>query len=240
MGCDASIGEINYQESEQLDIVHKEEMQIPIEASTLENDEQLPSTSTIDINFTQASLEQLDIVHQVEMQVPIEASILENEQLPSTPTIIINFIQASSVNQENFNQSSSQQFVNSFVVCTCCYRDLFHRGTCHFQGKNCNFDHAIVNRALFHKYHYCTPGMMEYICKVCHNNLRAKEPRMPRDAFARLGKKTGENFLKALQNKPEFVCTCCNQMLFWKTVVVFQENKYDFRNALQIQIRMSQ
>ena len=189
-----SISEINCQESQSFEVVHPhEEMQIPIEARTLENDQQIPTTSTLDINFTQTS----------------------------------------SINHETFNQSPSQQFQNVHEVCTCCHKDLFHRKAYRiFKRTNYNFDHAIVNRPLLHTYCYWTPGRMEYICKICHNNLRAQEPRMPRNAVAQLGKKAGENFLKALQNKPEFVCTSCHQMLCRKTVVVFHENKYNFKNAI--------
>ena len=196
LGCDVqsvSIGNMNGQALEPFQVVHpdhEEEMQLPVEVTTLDNDEQIPSNSTMHINFTQTS----------------------------------------SINQENCNQLSLQQFEN---VCTCCHRTVFNRkGYVVFKETNYNFHHAIVHRALFHKYRYCTPGRMEYICNTCHNNLRVKEPRMPQNAVAWLGKKAGENFLKALNNKPEFVCTCCNQMLFRKTVVVFHENKYDFGNAL--------
>ena len=168
--------------------------------------------------------------HEEEMQLLEEATLENDEQIPSTSSMDINFTQTSN-NQENFNQPPSQEFQNE--VCTCCHRNLFHRGTyVIFKRTNYNFDHAIVNRALFHKYRYCPPGRMECICKVCHNHLRAKEPRMPMNAVAQLGQKAGENFLKALQNKPEFVCTCCHHMLFRKMVVVFHENKYDFGNTL--------
>ena len=150
--------------------------------------------------------------------------------MPSTSSMDMNFMQTSSMNQEDFNQLPSQQFEN---VCTCCHRNVFNRkGYVFFRERNYNFDHEIVHRALFHTYHFCAPGRMKYICNTCHNNLSAKEPKMPRNAAAHLGKRAGENFLKALQNKPEFVCTCCHQMLFRKTVVVFHKNKYDFGNTL--------
>ena len=34
----------------------------------------------------------------------------------------------------------------------------------------------------------------------------------------------GANFLKALNKRPEYVCTCCHCMLFCKTVQLFNIN----------------
>ena len=152
--CDiqsVSIGEINCQESQIFEVVHPhEEMQIPIEAITLENDHQIPSTSTLDINLTQTS----------------------------------------SINHENFNQSPLQQFQNAHEICTCCHKDLFHRKSYRiFKRTNYNFDHAIVNRALFHTYHYCTPGRMEYICRICHNNLRSTGTKNAKECCCPVGQK---------------------------------------------------
>ena len=38
---------------------------------------------------------------------------------------------------------------------------------------------------------------------------------------------TGTNFLKALNKRPEYVCTCCHHMLFCKTVQLFHTTDYD-------------
>ena len=37
----------------------------------------------------------------------------------------------------------------------------------------------------------------------------------------------GVNFLKALNKRPEYVCTCCHRMLFRKTVRLFHTTQYD-------------
>ena len=44
--------------------------------------------------------------------------------------------------------------------------------------------------------------------------------------------KPGYKFLKTLWEKPKFVCTCCHQWLFRKTLIVFDQNKYDFNNDI--------
>ena len=41
---------------------------------------------------------------------------------------------------------------------------------------------------------------------------------------------TGAKFLKALNQKPEYVCTCCHHMLFRKTVQQFLIKDYDMNN----------
>ena len=37
----------------------------------------------------------------------------------------------------------------------------------------------------------------------------------------------GANFLKALNQRPEYVCTCCHHILFHKTVQLFHTTQYD-------------
>ena len=44
--------------------------------------------------------------------------------------------------------------------------------------------------------------------------------------------KAGTNFLKSLQEMPQFVCTCCHCMLFSKTVTPFNIREYDMNNDI--------
>ena len=44
--------------------------------------------------------------------------------------------------------------------------------------------------------------------------------------------KAGTNFLKSLQEMPQFVCTCCHCMLFNKTVKPFNIREYDMNNDI--------
>ena len=51
-------------------------------------------------------------------------------------------------------------------------------------------------------------SMVTYICKICHENLRTTEnhlPKMPRKEVARKTSVTGNAFLQAIREKPEFV-----------------------------------
>ena len=40
----------------------------------------------------------------------------------------------------------------------------------------------------------------------------------------------GANFLKALIQRPQYVCTCCHRMMFHKTVQLFNITDYDTSN----------
>ena len=118
-----------------------------------------------------------------------------------------------------------------FWVCTCCHRELFIRKHCViFNQMKYDFNNMIIKKALCQQYRYCAPESMEYICNTCHNNLRAEEPKIPRNAFACTSKKAAVAFLKACKMKPELVCTCCHRILFRKTVVIFNESNYSFGN----------
>ena len=80
-----------------------------------------------------------------------------------------------------------------------------------------------------------TNGFCEYICKTCHQCLvteNGKNPRMLRKAHARSRNDPGTKFLQAIREKPEFVCTCCHRWLFRKTVMVYDEPKYDMSDPI--------
>ena len=44
--------------------------------------------------------------------------------------------------------------------------------------------------------------------------------------------KAGANFLKSLQEMPQFVCTSCHCILFQKTVKPFKTGEYDMNNDI--------
>ena len=72
------------------------------------------------------------------------------------------------------------------------------------------------------------------MCKTCHSNLHDKnnrEPTIPRMLLK--GKKSAASkFFNAIDNKPQYVCTCCHRWLFKKSVSVFNEKKFDFDNIV--------
>ena len=67
------------------------------------------------------------------------------------------------------------------------------------------------------------------ICGSCDKRL--KETCNEKPVLPYYGKYpntvVGANFLKALDQRPEYVCTCCHHMLFHKTVQLFNTTDYD-------------
>ena len=59
-----------------------------------------------------------------------------------------------------------------------------------------------------------------FICNVCKAPLMKtthESQHVPRFAKCPIAR-VGANFLKALQDKPDFICIVCHQLLFWKSV----------------------
>ena len=72
----------------------------------------------------------------------------------------------------------------------------------------------------------------QYICSSCDRILQEtsyENPVVPHGAKYP-NAVTGANFLKALNQRPEYVCTCCHCMLFCKTVQQFHVEDYDISN----------
>ena len=71
-----------------------------------------------------------------------------------------------------------------------------------------------------------------YICLQCHNELIGTTNEnyiMPFHSKNTL-MKTGVNLLRSLDERPEYVCPCCHQMLFQKYVRLFKISEYDQTN----------
>ena len=69
----------------------------------------------------------------------------------------------------------------------------------------------------------------QYICASCDKRL--KETGNEKPVLPYYGKYphavAGANFLKALNQRPEYMCTCCHHMLFHKAVQLFYTTNYD-------------
>ena len=72
------------------------------------------------------------------------------------------------------------------------------------------------------------------ICLSCHTALTTTNIENPVVLYhIKEGKiRDGANFLKALNEKLEYVCTCCHQLLFCKTVRNFLIDEYDNTNEV--------
>ena len=74
----------------------------------------------------------------------------------------------------------------------------------------------------------------QYICPSCDKRLKETSNENP--VLPYYGKYpnavAGANFLKALNQRPEYVCTCCHHMLFHKTVQLFHTTDYDMTDEI--------
>ena len=77
--------------------------------------------------------------------------------------------------------------------------------------------------------------MKSYICTSCDKRLKEtsdENPVLP--YYAKYSNAvTGANFLKALNQRPEYVCTCCHHMLFCKIVQWLNIKDYDMSNETE-------
>ena len=73
-----------------------------------------------------------------------------------------------------------------------------------------------------------------YICLSCDKALHNTSNENPIVPYHVKNKCviSGANFMKSLQEKPEYVCTCCHHVLFKNTVKVFNVEKYDLTNSI--------
>ena len=72
----------------------------------------------------------------------------------------------------------------------------------------------------------------QYICALCDKRLKEtsnENPFIP--YYAKYPNAVaGVNFLKALNQRPQYVCTCCHCMLFHKPVQQFNIKDYNMSN----------
>ena len=117
-------------------------------------------------------------------------------------------------------------------VCVCCSRSV-EKSMCQLYNKvDYDFSNFVVSRCLPHV-RDCIDEQ-KYICLSCHKRLREmNNDKIVLPYHGRYPHVTaGTNFLKSLQEMPQFVCTCCHCMLFSKTVKPFNIREYDMNNDI--------
>ena len=116
------------------------------------------------------------------------------------------------------------------MTCVCCNRPM-QKHLCEIYNKlDYDFTNVVVSQCLQHVSN--TVHDDQYICSSCDKILKEtsdENPVVPH--YVRYPNVvTGANFLKALNQRPEYVCTCCHCMLFRKTVQLFHMEDYDISN----------
>ena len=144
--------------------------------------------------------------------------------------------------ENNIQEIAKSQKTNSYI-CTSCHAELQQKMTCvccnrHITKHVCkmynkvdyDFTNFIVSQCLQHVSNSLHDK--QYICSSCDKILTEtsyENPVVPH--YAKYPNAvTGANFLKALNQRPEYVCTCCHCMLFHKTVQQFHIEDYDINN----------
>ena len=115
-------------------------------------------------------------------------------------------------------------------VCVCCSRNV-EKNMCQLYRKaDYDFSTFVVSQCL--PYVGDCEDEEKYICLSCHKRLKeTNKNNMVLPYYGRYPNvKAGTNFLKSLQEMPQFVCTCCNHILFHKTVKAFKIGEYDMNN----------
>ena len=113
------------------------------------------------------------------------------------------------------------------MTCVSCNRQM-QKHVCKIYNKeDYKFSYFVVSQCLQH-----LPNSIhevQYICTSCNKALTQTSDENPLVPYhvKYASAVTGAKFLKALNQKPEYVCTCCHCMLFCKTVQQFHITDYD-------------
>ena len=144
--------------------------------------------------------------------------------------------------QNNIQEMAKSQRTNSHIykschvqlqqkiTCVCCKRHMQKHGCKMYNKIDYDFTNFDVSQCLGHLSN--SAHEEQNICALCDKRLKEtsnENPVLP--SYANYPNAvTGANFLKALNQRPEYVCTCCHHMLFHKTVQQFNMKDYDMSN----------
>ena len=116
-------------------------------------------------------------------------------------------------------------------TCVCCNTNV-QKDICKIYNKaGYDFRSFVLSQCLRHVSNP-TNNEDQYICASYDKRLQETSNETP--VLPYYGKYphavAGANFLKALNQRPEYVYTCCHCMLFCKTVQLFHTTWYDMRD----------
>ena len=140
--------------------------------------------------------------------------------------------------EQNIQEMAKSQKTNCYI-CKSCHQELQQKTTCvccnrqmqkhvckMYNKEDYDFSYFVVSQCLQHL------SNLQHLVTSCNKALKQtsdENPVLPYHAkYANAV--TGANFLKALNERLEYVCTCCHCMLFWKTVQQFHMKDYDMSN----------
>ena len=122
------------------------------------------------------------------------------------------------------------------VECVCCKRCVPLHKTERYVSTDYDFSILCVCALLSARTddRNSTDASQLFICNVCKtclsktNNISVSVPIYSHHPIAR----SGAQFLKALQEKPEYICTCCHHLLFQRSVARFHVTDFTMTHSI--------
>ena len=144
--------------------------------------------------------------------------------------------------EKNIQEMAKSQKTNCYIckscheelqqkmICVCCNRQMQKHVCKMYNKEDYDFSYFVVSQCLQH-----LPNSIhevQYICTSCNKTLKQTSDENPLVPYhvKYANAVTGANFLKTLNQRPEYACTCCHCMLFCKTVQQFHIKDYDMSN----------
>ena len=144
--------------------------------------------------------------------------------------------------QNNIQEMARSQKTNSYIckschiqlqqkiTCVCCNRHMQKHVPKMYNKVDYDFTNFVLSQCLGHISNSAHED--QYMCALCDKRLKEtsnENPVLP--YYAKYPNAVaGANFLKALNQRSEYVCSCCHHMLFCKTVQQFNIKDYDMSN----------
>ena len=120
--------------------------------------------------------------------------------------------------------------IQSQFQCVCCKLHFDTHLCKEFNSNNYDLTNFIVSRCL----QSANDEDQNYICVSCDKTLQKTSNENPVVPFHVHNKSitSAAKFMKSLQEKPEYVCTCCHRLMFRNTVKLFNIEKYNITNDI--------
>ena len=122
------------------------------------------------------------------------------------------------------------------VKCVCCDQSVPQHKSKQYIATDYDFSCFVVAALLGTKPHVSndTNAKQLFICNACGTYLSKTtdaNPCVPLYACNAIAW-SGTHFLRALKEKPEYICTCCHHLLFHRSVVSFHAEDFSMTNSI--------
>ena len=115
-------------------------------------------------------------------------------------------------------------------TCMCCNTDVQNGISKTHNKVDYDFSSFVVSECIVHVSN--STNEEQYICASCDKRLKETSNENPVLPYYGKYPNAGANFLKALNQRPEYVFTCCHHMLFHNIVWLFHTTDYDMSDEI--------